>query len=96
MPWEYIGTPWNEVMMLVGALLWACFRWRLCWLGFVLRLGAEKEEMEARWISDWSSPSAEVQSRAGGPPIMFPLGAVCWTGCATGWEGEEDGDDDTL
>ena len=28
--------------------------------------------------------------------MMFLLGAVCWTGCARGWEGEEDDEDDIL
>lgn len=44
LPWEYMGTPWIEVMMLAGVL----FLVRSCWLGFVLRSGAKRVEREER------------------------------------------------
>lgn len=52
--------------------------------------------MEARSMSAWLSPNVEVQSRSGVLPVAFLLWVLCWTGCATPWEGDEDGEDDAL
>lgn len=59
------------------------FNWRVCWLAFVLRWGVEKEEMEARSMSDWSSPMSEAQSPAGVLTVANTLWMVGWAGCAT-------------
>ncbi len=94
-PWEYTGTPSREVMMLAGELR-ACLLWRVSWPALVLRFGGVKEETEARWMSDRSSPITEAQSRAGVLLVLFPPWKVCWVGCTTFWGGDEDGEEETL
>lgn len=89
-PLEYIETPSIEVMMVVGAP-WRCFSDRKgCWLACSLRL------MRARWLTDCSSQSAEVQSLASVLAVVISLLTGCWTCCATFGEGKETGEEDLL
>ena len=82
-------------MILAGELR-ACFLWRFSWLALEVRFRGEKEETEARWMSDRSSPIAEAQSLAGVLLVLFPPWKVCWVGCTTFWGGDEDGEEETL
>lgn len=82
-------------MMLAGGLRVVCAG-TVSGLALVVRFGEEKEEMEARWMSDWSSPNAEVQSLAGVLRVVLSPWEVCWVGCVTSGGGDEDGEEETL
>ena len=70
--------------------------WTVSGLAFVLRFEEEKEEMEARSMSRWSSLNDEVQSLTGVLRVMFWPWEVCWVGCVTFEGGVKDGDEEIL